>query len=65
MVKMRTAAPINPVFNLFQSLKLSAIGLIAVNHVCRWCRKVKGIPLQEEWIIKMELAAVLGNNCLV
>lgn len=52
MVKMKTAALINPVFNLSQSLKLAAIGLIVVNHVCQWCRKVQGILLPEECIIK-------------
>lgn len=38
-VKMRTAASINSVINLSQSLKLAVIGLILVNHACQWCRK--------------------------
>lgn len=61
MVKMRTAASINPVINLSQSLKLAVIGLIVVNHACQHRRKKeRGIPLQGEWM--MEWTAPLRNN---
>lgn len=61
-MKMRTAASINPVINLSQSLKLAVIGLIVVNHACQWCGKVHGIPLQGEWMMKSERAALLWNS---
>lgn len=40
ILKEKTAALINPVLNLSRLLKSAAIGLIVVNHVCQWCRKV-------------------------
>lgn len=59
---MRTAASINPVINLSQSLKLALIGLIVVSHACQWCGKVHGIPLQGEWMMKSERVALLWNS---
>lgn len=52
IVKIGAAVSINLVINLSQTLKRAVIGLIVVNHVCQWCRKVQGIPLQEDGMMK-------------
>lgn len=65
MLKKKTAALINAVLNLSRLLKSAAIGLIVVNHVCQWCRKVRGILLQEECIIKSAAGETIAAHRLV